>query len=109
MSGEIKMKKGEIWVSNFWDGQHAVVIGNRIEPNLWECQYLIKISDKKYAVDEGGRVSGNPLDDRHYTGDGEIIENAFIQFYHVEEGIEIIPMPEMSPEDSTTWIIYVEK
>jgi hypothetical protein len=108
------MKKGEIWVSNFWEGRQAVLIGNRVEPNLWDCKYLVKIKDKEYAYDEGGRVTGNPYDTSYYTGEGRVIEDVFSKFYHPEGGIEIVPMPESSPVDtvssgdSTTWLIYHE-
>lgn len=108
------MKKGEIWVSDFWEGHHAVLIGDWVGPNLWECTYLVKIEEKKYAKDPGGRVTGNPQDSSYYTGEGRVIEDAFSKFYHVEEGIEIVPFPEIEPEttppikDCATWIIYQE-
>lgn len=108
------MEKGEIWVSDFWEGYHAVLIGNKIKPNLWECIYLLKVEEKKYARDPGGRVTGNPFDSSYYTGEGQVIEDAFSQFYHVEEGIEIVPFPEIEPEtvsaieNCATWTIYQE-
>jgi hypothetical protein len=108
------MKKGDIWVSDFWEGHRAVLIGDRVEPNLWNCVYLVKIEGKKYAKDPGERVTGNPLDDSYYTGEGQVLEDAFSQFYHVEEGIEIVPFPKTEPEMTTssgeemTWIIYQE-
>ena len=115
------MKKGEIWISNFWDGRNGVVIGDKVGPNLWNCIYLIQIEGKKYAKDCGGRVTGNPLDDSYYTGEGQVVEDVFTQFYHVEEGVEIVPMPEMPSSSSDgsltfsnndassyTWMIYQE-
>ncbi|MBE3138769.1 MAG: hypothetical protein IMZ63_03015 [Actinobacteria bacterium] len=45
------MKKGEIWASDFWEGQQAVLIGDQVKPNLWECKNLVKIENKKYAYD----------------------------------------------------------
>jgi hypothetical protein len=87
------MKKGEIWISGFWEGQHGVLIGNRVKPNLWECKYLIKVKDKEYAYDKGGKVTGNPFDTSYHTGEGQIIEDVFNKFYHVEEGIKIVSMP----------------
>jgi hypothetical protein len=79
---------------------------------LWECTYLIRVEGKKYAIDRGGRVTGNPLDSSVYTGEGQVIEDAFTQFYHTEEGIEVVPMPDIIsdtkcfPSDCTAWIIY---
>lgn len=108
------MEKGEIWVSDFWDGNNAVLIGDWVGPNLWNCIYLLKIDEKKYARDPGGRVTGNPFDSSYYTGEGQVIEDAFSQFYHVEEGIEIVPFPEITPETTipagkgATWTIYQE-
>jgi len=96
------MKKGEFWVSDFWEGGHGVLIGDRLEPNLWECQYFKKLEGKKYYKDQGGRVTGNPFDDSVYSGEGQIIEDAFSKFYHVEEGIEIVPVPDMAPTTSVS-------
>jgi hypothetical protein len=91
------MKKGEFWISNFWDGDHGVLIGDRIEPNLWDCIYLKKLDGKKYYKDPGGRVTGNPDDTSVYMGEGQVIEDVFSKFYHVEEEIEIVPLPDMTP------------
>jgi hypothetical protein len=96
-TGDMFMKKGEFWVSNFWDGDHGVLIGDRIESNLWECTYFKKLGGKKYYKDQGGRVTGNPFDDSVYSGEGQVIEDAFSKFYHVAEGFEIVPVPDMIP------------
>lgn len=86
------MKKGEIWVSDFWDGHNAVLIGDKIGPDLWNCTYLIKVSENTYTIDRGGRVMGDPDYDLYYSGNGQIIESAFTGFYHVEKGIRIIDL-----------------
>lgn len=97
------MKKGEFWVSDFWEGNHGVLIGDWVEPNLWECTYYKKLEGKKYYKDQGGRVSGNPFDDSVYSGEGQVIEDAFSKFYHVEEGIEIVPVPDMTGVTVSSW------
>ena len=105
------MKKGEFWVSDFWEGTHGVLIGDHVEPNLWECQYFIKMEGKKYFKDLGGRHTGNFYDDSVYSGEGRVIEDTFSKFYHVEEDIEIVPVPGMigiSARDGTI-ITILEK
>ncbi|MBE3138770.1 MAG: hypothetical protein IMZ63_03020 [Actinobacteria bacterium] len=47
-------------------------------------------------------MTGNPLDDTYYTGEGQVFEDVFSQFFHLEEGVKIVPMPD------TTWMIYSE-
>ena len=93
------MKKGEIWISSFWEGEYGVLIGNKTQYNVWNCTYLRKLEENKYYIDKGGRMTGNPMDTMVYSGEGMIIEDVFSQFYHLGEGIEIVPMPDISPSD----------
>jgi len=96
------MKTGEVWISDFWDGRNGVLIGSQVEPNVWECTYLLRVSEKEYAKDEGGRVSSRIDPSAFYTGEGQLYEEEFSKFYHSVEGIKIVPMPEFvsAPEMS---------
>ena len=105
------MEKGEIWVSNFWDGRNGVIIGNRLEPNMWACTYLIKVNELEYALDTGNRVSSRIDPEAYYSEEGRIFEDMFSKFYHVVKGVKIVPKPEItvvttSSSDKTNFSIF---
>jgi len=91
------MEKGEIWVSDFWDGRNGALIGDSIEKNVWECKYLIKVSATEYAFDAGGRRSSRIDPSEFYTGEGQLFEDMFSKFYHKVTGIRIVPKPSVIP------------
>jgi hypothetical protein len=92
------MQKNEIWVSNFWDGRNGVLVGDRVEPNVWECIYLIRVGEREFAKDEGGRVSSRIDSSAYYMGEGQILEEEFSKFYHKDTHAKIVPRPEIIPE-----------
>jgi len=91
------MNTGEIWISDFWDGKHGVIVGTIVGPNVWECVYLIRVNENEYAKDGGGRVSTRVDPSAFYMGEGQIYEEEFSKFYHKAEGIKIVPLPEYVP------------